>query len=371
MSQVTGLFAGIGGIELGFAEAGFRTALLAEIDPSARLVLSDRFPHVEIIDDVTVLERIPAETRILTAGFPCQDLSPPGLKAGIEGKRSGLVGHVFRLLENAPNVEWLVLENVPFMLRLAGGAAMSFIVDELEKLGWNWAYRTIDAICAVPQRRRRVVLVASPRHDPTNVLFGDDYVTPDERTWSPGETVGFYWTEGRSGAGLRREAVPTLKVGSSLGIPSAPAILHDGCLGMPSITDAERLQGFPGGWTSAAEGSSRGARWRLVGNAVPPPLAAWIARSILNPPGVSQSVTFHDLKIHGGWPAAGCGDGHARRSVHIREGFTSGPRPMLSDVLSENLTPLSPRALNGFLSRARAGGLRWPKGFLDRVAEHA
>ena len=372
MSHVAGLFAGVGGIERGFEQAGFRTSLLAEIDPAARGVLAKMFPGSDIVADVAALDQIPKGTQVVAAGFPCQDLSPPGGKAGIDGSRSGLVAHVFRLLAQSRNVEWLVLENVPFMLRLAGGNAMSRIADELDALGWRWAYRTVDAICVVPQRRRRVVLVASPCHDPATAIFGDDHPSPDDRTWRSGDTVGFYWTEGRSGAGLRREAVPTLKVGSSIGIPSAPAILtQNGSLGMPSIGDAERLQGFPAGWTTSAEGGPRATRWRLIGNAVPPPLANWIARSIAMPPGVAATVRFAPLSIRCGWPGAARGDGGNRQSVEIGEGFSSAPRPMLSDALFEPLTLLSSRALNGFLSRARSGGLRWPAGFLDMVATHA
>lgn len=372
MARVAGLFAGVGGIERGFQEAGFEAAVLAEIDPCARTVLADRFGRAAVVEDVARLERLPAGTAVVTAGFPCQDLSPPGGKAGLEGLRSGLVSHVFRLLATSREAEWLVLENVPFMLRLAGGAAISRIASELDTLGWSWAYRTVDAICAVPQRRRRVVLVASPRHDPASAIFGDDHPSTDERSWTPGEAVGFYWTEGRSGAGLRREAVPTLKVGSSLGIPSAPAVLaSDGSLGMPSIRDAERLQGFPPDWTAAAEGRSSSSRWRLVGNAVPPPLAGWVARSLAAPPGIAATARFSELDTRKGWPGAACGDGRTRRAVRIGEAFRPEPRPLLSECLRDPLTPLSKRAINGFLSRARTGGLRWPEGFLDRVAAHA
>jgi DNA (cytosine-5)-methyltransferase 1 len=372
LAEVAGLFAGIGGLEHGFADAGLHSGLLAEIDPSARSILVEKFPKAVICDDVTMLERIPADTRILTAGFPCQDLSAPGGKAGIAGTRSGLVSHVFRLLRDAPAVEWLVLENVPFMLRLDTGAAMSSLVDRLDELGWNWAYRTVDAICVVPQRRRRVVLVASPCHDPSEVLFGNDHPAPDERSWTRGETVGFYWTEGRSGSGLRREAVPTLKVGSSLGIPSAPAILDgSGKLGMPGIRDAEALQGFPRGWTDTAQHAARGARWKLVGNAVPPPLAAWVAHSINTPPGVACTVKFETLVLRGGWPGAACGDRDRRFAVKIGEAFSSRPRPLLSALIADPLTKLSARAVGGFLSRARTGGMRWPSGFLDQVAANA
>lgn len=372
LSHLVGLFAGVGGIEQGFQLLGVGVRMLVEIDPAARLVLGAKFPGADIAEDVAGLHGLPADTRILVAGFPCQDLSPPGGKSGLEGAQSGLVRHVFRLLRTVKDVEWLVLENVPFMLRLDGGSAMSSIVRELDRLGWRWAYRTVDAICVVPQRRRRVVLLASPCHDPNVVLYGDDFVAADDRSWAPGEAAGFYWTEGRRGAGLRREAVPTLKVGSGVGIPSAPAILTaDGDLGMPSIRDAERLQGFPADWTAAAEGVSRAVRWKLVGNAVPPPLASWLADRIVNPPGIGTRVRLEELRLRGGWPSAACGNGRTRHQVRIGEGFSEAARPLLSAVLREPLTALSPRALKGFLSRARTGGMRWPNGFLDRIAAYA
>ena len=83
---------------------------------------------------------------------------------------------------------------------------------------------------------------------------------------------GFYWTEGLRGLGWAIDAVPTLKGGSTLGIPSPPAIWIQGQRTSPTnpdIRDAERLQGFPSDWTEVArENGGRGARWKLVGNAV-------------------------------------------------------------------------------------------------------
>jgi DNA (cytosine-5)-methyltransferase 1 len=225
VNGVAGLFAGIGGLELGFSAAGFRPTILSEIDPCALAVLQTRFPNTPLIGDVAEIQQLPIETTIITAGFPCQDLSPPGRKDGIRGTRSSLVTHVFRLAAATPTVEWIVLENVHFMLRLDGGRAMERIVSSLEALGWNWAYRTVDAICVVPQRRRRVILVASPRHDPRGVLFCDNHPNVNERDVLPGDALGFYWTEGRSGSGLRREAVPTLKVGSGVGSVTALSAL--------------------------------------------------------------------------------------------------------------------------------------------------
>ena len=372
MGEVVGLFAGVGGIEEGLRRAGLATSALAEVEPGARAVLADRFPEADLLGDVTALERLPGGTRVLAAGFPCQDLSATGAKAGLAGARSGLVAHVFRLLARPGDLEWLAMENVPFMLRLDGGAAMAVIAAELEALGWRWAYRTVDAICAVPQRRRRLIMVASPVHDPATVLFADDHPAADDRSWSAGTAAGFYWTEGRDGAGLRREAVPTIKVGSGKGIPSAPAILDaEGRLGMPSIRDAERLQGFPAGWTKAAEGLAYGARWKLVGNAVPPPLAEWVGGRIVRPAPEGAEVRRAPLVVRRGWPGAACGARSGRYEVRVGEGFTALPRPLLSEVLADPLTPLSRRARDGFLKRARGGTLRWPPGFLEGVEQAA
>jgi DNA (cytosine-5)-methyltransferase 1 len=258
------------------------------------------------------------------------------------------------------------------MLRLNGGQAMSKIVRAIEELEWNWAYRTVDLICALPQRRRRVVIVASPRHDPRGVLYGDDHPAIDDRERFPGDAVGFYWTEGRSGSGLRREAIPTLKVGSGVGIPSAPAVLlGDGTLGTPTIRDAERLQGFPADWTLPSEGMARNVRWRLVGNAMPPLLAEWIAQGIRNSRGIDESVRFSALPRRAGWPDAACGIKGQRMAAEIGESFSGRARPMLSSFLREPLVPLSARAVRGFVSRARNGGMRWPAGFLEQVEAYA
>jgi DNA (cytosine-5)-methyltransferase 1 len=370
--SVAGLFAGIGGMELGLKVAGFRPLLFAEWDPCAVAVLRAHFPEASFMGDVANLTRLPPETTVITAGFPCQDLSPPGGKVGIDGSRSGLIFHVFRLAAATPSVEWIILENVHFMLKLDAGRAMGRIVSALEDLGWNWAYRTLDPICVVPQRRRRVIVVASPRHDPRDVLFSDDYPGVDEREPAPGDAMGFYWTEGRSGSGLRREAIPTLKIGSGLGIASAPAVLlGDGRLGTPSIGDAERLQGLPVNWTIAAEGMARNVRWRLVGNAVPPLIAEWVARGIQAPRGVDRSVRFAPLAAHSPWPDAASGIRGQRTAALIGESFSGQVRPLLSGFLRDALIPLSSRAVRGFVSRARGGGMRWPEGFLDKVEAHA
>src|SRR5262249_38079362 len=141
---VAGLFAGVGGIEQGMHDAGHASVLLCEIEPGARRVLKQRFPGVPLYEDVRDLKALPS-IDLLAAGFPCQDLSQAGQTAGIRGKHSGLVEHVFRLLGSRKGgPRWLLIENVSFMLQLDRGKAMRYLVDELEERGFAWAYRVVD-----------------------------------------------------------------------------------------------------------------------------------------------------------------------------------------------------------------------------------
>ena len=148
-----------------------------------------------------------------------------GDKAGLDGTKSSVVDHVFRLLRHDP-VPWVLIENVYFMLHLAKGAAMERILGSLEELGYQWAYRVVDSRAfGLPQRRRRVFIVATTNGDPRDVLLADN-VTPSARyPLDMTRPIAFYWTEGRSGNGLTTDATPPLKAGSSLGIPSPPAVL--------------------------------------------------------------------------------------------------------------------------------------------------
>lgn len=274
-----GLFAGVGGFELGLAKAGHEARLLCEIDPGARAVLAARFPGARLHADVRTLRKLPSDAQILTAGFPCQDLSQAGRTAGIDGKSSGLWREVFRVLSAGKKslLPFVLIENVPFMLRVDRGRALDLIVASLEDLGYRWAYRVVDSMSfGLPQRRQRVFLLASLDEDPRAILLSDDVGQPTPREPSPELAFGFYWTEGNRGLGTTVDAVPTLKAGSTVGIPSPPAVLlpcgrvmTPGRVVTPSIEDAERLQGFPARWTAPSEAvSARAQRWRLVGNSV-------------------------------------------------------------------------------------------------------
>jgi DNA (cytosine-5)-methyltransferase 1 len=369
--SVVGLFAGIGGLELGLQRAGHRTSLLCENDSDAQAVLKARFPHAPLHGDICTLKSLPEETSLVVAGFPCQDLSQAGRASGISGGRSGLVGEVFRLL-STHKVPWVLLENVPFMLQLGRGAAMNFIVSSLESLGYKWAYRVVDTRCfGLPQRRRRVYLVAALHGDPRSILFADDAREFRTAVSSGRIAKGFYWTEGTRGLGWALDAVPTLKGGSSLGIPSAPAILlPDGHIGTPDIRDAERLQGFPANWTKPAALASRASsRWKLVGNAVSVPAANWIGRRLFHP---STPIDFPSSALHDSakWPCAAWNVGEGRRHILASEWPVCRTYKSLESFLRFPVASLSEKAATGFLGRARDAKLRFEPGFLDAVARH-
>jgi DNA (cytosine-5)-methyltransferase 1 len=390
--SVAGLFAGIGGLELGLQASGFRSELLCEINTSAQRVLRERFPDVDISPDVTMLESLP-EVAVVAAGFPCQDLSQAGGKVGIAGSQSGLVGHLLRLVDKAKKrPKWIVIENVSYMLRLNQGHAMRYLTLALEQLGYRWAYRVVDARSfGVPQRRLRVILVASHDEDPRDVLFADnvsdsaiisnrlqaplviDTFGPNKIDWSNKRSYGFYWTEGRIGIGWTTDAVPTIKGGSGLGIPSPPAIWvpATNLLGMPTIEDGERLQGFPVGWTSSATERvrSEGIRWKLLGNAVCVPMAEWVGRRLRSPgkylPEREKEFTT------GSWPLAAYGENGKIKSVDLTVWPLLGSGQLLSEFLTQPLKPLSIRASAGFLARARlTDKINYSPDFLTSIQDY-
>jgi len=335
-------------------------------------VLRERFPDVPLHGDVRTLQHLPAETSLVVAGFPCQDLSQAGATRGIAGARSGLVGEVFRLIEQN-RTPWVLLENVPFMLQLARGEAMNVIAARLEALGYRWAYRVVDSRAfGLPQRRRRVYLLASLENDPREVLFADEAgEQPEPRLNGHPVACGFYWTEGVRGLGWAVDAVPTLKGGSTIGIPSPPAIwMPDGRIVTPDIRDAERLQGFKENWTRPAEAvAKRGARWKLIGNAVSVPATAWIGRRLRNP-GPLIEFDVRPMKSHRHWPTAAWNVGDGRFAVSASEWPVRRARKTLVEFLRFEPTPLSAKATSGFLSRTEVAKLRFEPAFIRDVRRH-
>lgn len=366
------LFSGIGGFELAFQQVGIKTTLMCEIDPIAQHILKKNLPDVKLVDDVCNLKKLPKGTDVLCAGFPCQDLSSIGVKQGLDGERSSLVLEVLRLLRQ-DKVEWVIFENVPYMLHLKKGEAIRTIVEALEELGYKWAYRTIDSMSFVPQHRSRVYVVASLHNDPRDVILSGNslkkqgVITTD--TFS--EPCGFYWTEGKYALGLYQNAIPTLKVGSSIGIASPPAIAFpDGIVAAPDIRDAERLQGFPVDWTEPAEELTKPVgRWKLVGNAVTVDTVEWIANKIISPEKYEpkkDKALYKQAK----WPKAAWGMEGKRYASNVSEYPTEREETSLIEFLDYECKPLSLKAAKGFENRLNMGKVRCPQFFKDAIHDY-
>lgn len=369
--RAVGLFSGIGGFELGLAKAGIETQLLCEYWDPAVKTLRHNF-DTDVVGDIRKLRSLPTSD-VVTAGFPCTDLSQVGRTAGIGGAESGLISEVFRLVKRG-RPAWVVLENVPNMLSLHGGAPIRLITQWFDEHGWNWAYRTVDSQhFGVRQRRRRTIVVASRQEDPRTILF------PDEAPLRSGvntnhRAYGFSWTEGNRGLGWGEGVTPTLKGGSKLGIASPPGVwLHGNIDGeaivRPSIHAGERLQGFPSGWTDSV--AREGFRWKLVGNAVTVSVAKWIGDRLLDPgsPVDVERWRFDDLR---GWPWAAASVGGIREGWNISERpLQVAPRESLALMLERyGSIPLSIGATRGFTTRLKGSRLRSRSGFIEALDTH-
>ena len=160
------LFAGVGGFDLAASNIGIPTIAAVEIDDHARGVLKHRFPTTKLFTDVK--EVTGSDLRagfmgrvVLCGGFPCQDLSIAGKRAGLAGGRSGLFWEIIRIAQEI-DAEAIVLENVPGLISSNSGRDFGTVIGALAELGYRIGWRVLDAQhFGVPQRRRRIFIIAT------------------------------------------------------------------------------------------------------------------------------------------------------------------------------------------------------------------
>ena len=158
------LFSGIGGFDIAFTGVGMECEGMVEIDKNCQDVLKHNFPGVNIYNDVKEVgigthER--GSVDIICGGFPCQDLSIAGKRAGLTGERSGLWYEFARIIDEL-EPGWVVIENVPGILSSGKGSDFAIVIRWLAERGYGVVWRVLDAqYFGVPQRRRRVFVVAS------------------------------------------------------------------------------------------------------------------------------------------------------------------------------------------------------------------
>ena len=154
--KVLDLFSGIGGFSLGLERAGMQTVAFCEIDRYASKVLKKHWPHVPNLGDVTTAEFPHAE--VVAAGFPCQDISNAGKRAGISGERSGLWREVVRAIRLV-RPQFVVLENVAALL----GRGLGKVLGDMAEDGYDAEWDCIPAShLGAPHGRDRWWAVAYP-----------------------------------------------------------------------------------------------------------------------------------------------------------------------------------------------------------------
>ena len=168
MGTFVSLFAGVGGFDLGLEQSGHICVGQVEIDKKCLAVLEKHWPDVPKHNDVVTAKEWASEqdligrVDIVCGGFPCQDVSVAGKRAGLAGARTGLF---FDALAFATHVKakTLILENVPGLLSSNQGRDFGVVLTSLADAGYsNIEWRVLDSqFFGVPQRRRRVFIVAS------------------------------------------------------------------------------------------------------------------------------------------------------------------------------------------------------------------
>jgi len=161
------LFAGIGGFDLGFEMAGFKTVWQCEIDKAAQGVLRRHFPEAKLHSDVREVGAHNLEpVDVVTFGSPCVDLSLAGQRAGLAGERSGLFHEATRIIrelrERYGKPDFAIWENVTGAFSSNQGEDFATVIRTLADIGaLDIGWRVLDSSgFNVPQRRQRVFVVA-------------------------------------------------------------------------------------------------------------------------------------------------------------------------------------------------------------------
>lgn len=256
--KIGSLFSGIGGLDLA-CEQVFegQTVWQVEREPYCQKVLAARWPDAERFDDVTQVSADVLEpVDVLCGGFPCQDLSIAGKRAGLDGAKSGLYGEMMRLVSEL-RPRFVVFENVPALMQYRAR-----VHGDLTALGYGSTWQMCRASDAgAPHSRRRVFILAVrdaagcvvlPDPSSQGDLFAPswDELAALDRNW-PTPCARDYKDSGYEPSQQRRQT-PRLPIAAvlasdctSLADPATRPVLNP--------TWVEVLMGLRAGWTMPAD----------------------------------------------------------------------------------------------------------------------
>ncbi len=246
---VGSLFSGIGGFDLGLERAGMKVVWQSEINPYACKVMEKHWPDVPNLGDITKITEAP-QVDWICGGFPCQDISNAGKRAGITGSRSGLWGEMVRTVRLVRPLHVLV-ENVAALL----ARGMGRVLGDLAESGYDSEWDCLPA-CSVgaPHIRDRVFICSNARSKP---FCGWEVFAKDRRIANEWEKEAEKW-----GSNWIKSPVG----------PASLCRVQGGWTGFDSKSEISRMvDGVPDGLDQL----------ECLGNAVVPQVAEWIGRRII------------------------------------------------------------------------------------------
>lgn len=157
--KVLDLFSGIRAFSLGLERAGMETVGFCEIDPFCRAVLAKNYPSIECHHDIATLNPKQGSADVICGGFPCQDISLAGKRAGLSGSRSGLYRQMLRAIRLVRS-KYALMENVAALLNFG----MGFVLADMATDGLDAEWDCISAgDIGAPHGRDRVwIAIANP-----------------------------------------------------------------------------------------------------------------------------------------------------------------------------------------------------------------
>ena len=305
--KVGALFAGVGGIELGFKQAGFEPILAKEIDKYAGVTYKKNFNHELVLKDIHELaaDEFP-KIDVLTGGFPCQAFSVAGYRKGFKDPRGNVFWEIVRILKKK-KPEVIFLENVKNLTTHDNGRTFKIILDSLAELGYHVKFKVMNACeySSIPQNRERIYIVGFrskknynnfefPKKTNANLnltkyinfdekideyfYYNDKYMSKQLLKSITSKNTVYQWRrkyvrENKSGL------CPTLTANMGTGGHNVPLVLTK--YGIRKLTPKEcfNLMGFPKSYKLPKE-ISNGNLYKQAGNAVVVPVIKRIATNI-------------------------------------------------------------------------------------------
>lgn len=320
--KIVSLFAGAGGLDLGFEKAGFRTIWANEFDKQIWATFEHNFPHTKL-DRRSIVDVDPEEIPDcdgLIGGPPCQSWSEAGAGRGINDKRGQLFYDYLRILE-AKKPKFFLVENVSGILSARHSEAFNGFLQAFEDKGYTISWQLVNANnYDVPEDRQRVIIIGyrkdlkkkfkfpkPQKHKPTlREAIGDlPEATPAKDKNKANSDLPIanheYMTGGFSSIFMSRNRVRawdepsfTIQAGGRQAPlhPKAPKMVkveknkqifaegHENYYRRLSVRECARIQTFPDDFLFVYTDVAAG--YKMIGNAVPVNLAYAIAKQIKN-----------------------------------------------------------------------------------------